>query len=229
MAHHQPCLDLGPETRREPPDRFTGSNLFIAARPDPAAAAAALAIATDLRHQYRIERQPLSRSRLHVSLIGLGCYPALPDSLIYHVREALDGVRFEPFEIAFDRIASLGSGSSRPAVLCASAPDPALWAALGRLADRLRGLGVDLHYRPDFLVHMTLVYHSRPVTPERLDMPICWTIDRFWLIHSLLGRSSYEFLWPLVPHGEAAYAPSAERRVSSLADRRMSTTAPPGS
>src|SRR5690606_4585959 len=116
MADDQPGLDLGAEASRarKPADRLTGSNLFIAARPDAAAAAAALAIAREYRNQYRIERQPLPRWRLHVSLIGLGRYPALPDSLIYHAREALDGMRFEPFEIAFDHVLSFDNGHSHP-------------------------------------------------------------------------------------------------------------------
>ena len=205
MANN-PGFDFGcePTRSRKVADRYTGSNLFAAARPDAASAAAAQTIAREFREHYRIERQPLPLWRLHVSLINLGHYPVLPDSLIYHAREALDGLRFEPFEIEFDLVQSLANGSSQPAVLCASKRNATLVAVLHRLAERLDGLGIAFQFDPDFLAHMTLVYHNKPVTPERLAVPIRWTVDRIWLIHSLLSQGRYEFLWPPEASSDAA-------------------------
>jgi hypothetical protein len=66
-----------------------------------------------------------------------------------------------------------------------------------RLADKLDGLGALPHgFREDFLVHMTLVYYHKPVMPEQLPTPISWNVDRLWLVRSLVGQGSYEFLWP---------------------------------
>jgi 2'-5' RNA ligase len=198
MARVQNSFDFGPVPPRAKrlPDQFTGSNLFIAARPDAAAATAAQAVAREIRDQYRIGRQPLSIQRLHVSLISLGRHADVPESVVYHAREALDGLQLDPFEIAFDRIVSFRSDASFPVVLCAQQQDPALKAAVAQLAGRLAGLGVDFGWNPDFIAHMTLVYHTAPVTPERLAAPIRWTVDVFWLIRSLIGAGSYTFLWP---------------------------------
>lgn len=230
MTYRQLGFDLGagPSHGRGDPGR-AGSNLFIAARPDMAAAAMAQSIARDFRWQYRIERQPLADWRLHVSLINLGRHDILPDSLVYHARQAIDEARFEPFEIAFDDVASLGNGMSHPVVLCASDRNHALDAAVGLLARKLAGLGVAFRHEPDFLAHMTLVYHTRPVAPERLPSPVRWRVDRFWLVESLLGRGSYTFLWPRAREAGDDQAPSAERLASSFSDRWISTTAPPGS
>jgi len=198
MASNQDSFDFG--TRFSRPDvlplRCTGSNLFIAARPNPAAAAAALVVARDMRDKYRIGGQPLSMSRLHVSLIGLGTHQVLPDSLVYHAREALGGLVFEPFEIVFDRIAAFRSNASHPVVLCADGQDRRLNAAAARLADGLDGLGIACSWKPDFIAHMTLIYHTSAVAEERLASPIRWMVDRFWLIDSLLGHGTYRFLWP---------------------------------
>lgn len=198
MSTDQMGFDLGPEPRRpsKQDERSKGDNLFIAARPDQAAAAAAQAIARDYRDLYRIDRQPLADRRLHVSLIGLDRAPVLSPSLIYDARAAIDGLRFEPFEITLDSVVSLRSGPSRPVGLAASEPNPALRSVLFQLADKLDGLGVRFGFDPDFLVHMTLIYYDKPVMAERLSRPIRWTVDRLWLIRSLMGQGSYEFLWP---------------------------------
>ena len=200
MSDDQMGFDLGDPARRQPrrqEGRFKGENLFIAARPDASAAAAAQAIARDYRDLYRIDRQPLAPRRLHVSLIGLDHAPMLDRSLIYDARAAIDGVRFEPFEIRFDSVVSLRSHSSRPIALAATEPNPALRAAVSRLADRLDGLGaLPPGFKENFLVHMTLIYYDKPVMPDPLSNPIRWTVDRFWLVRSLVGQGSHEFLWP---------------------------------
>jgi 2'-5' RNA ligase len=174
-----------------------GENLFIAARPDRAAAAAAQSIARDYRDLYRIDRQPLSERRLHVSLIGLEHAPALNQSLIYDARAAIAGVHFEPFEIRFDSVVSLRSRSSRPIALAATEPNPSLRSVVCRLADKLDGLGaLPQGFKEDFLIHMTLVYYDKPVMPDHLSTPVSWIVDRLWLVRSLVGQGSYEFLWP---------------------------------
>ena len=182
---------------RKAANRFAGDNLFIAARPDRATAAAAQSIARDYRELYRIDRQPLSDRRLHVSIIGLDRAPVLDNSLIYDARAAIDGVRFEPFEIRFDSVVSLRSGSSRPIALASTEPNAALRGVVSRLADKLDGLGVlPPRFSENFLVHMTLIYYDKPVMPEHLSKPISWMVDRLWLVRSLVGQGLHEFLWP---------------------------------
>lgn len=200
MSNDQMRFDLGsenPQPVRKWGERAMGENLFIAARPDRAAAAAAQAVARDYRDLYRIDRQPLSDRRLHVSLIGLEHAPVLDQSLIYDARAAMDGVRFEPFEIRFDSVVSLRSRAGRPIALAATEPNPSLRSVVCRLAEKLDGLGALPHgFKEDFLVHMTLIYYDKPVMPEHLSTPISWIVDRLWLVRSLVGQGSYEFLWP---------------------------------
>jgi 2'-5' RNA ligase len=199
MSSDQMGFDVGGPERPRPgkqDGRFTGENLFIAARPDRAAAAAAQAIARDYRDLYRIDRQPLTDRRLHVSLIGIDRAPVLDRGLISDARQAIDETRFEPFEINLDSVMSFRAGASRPIVLASSKPNPTLRAVLLRLADRLDGLGVPFGFDPESLVHMTLVYYDKQVMPERLSIPISWVVDQLWLIRSLVGQGSYEFLWP---------------------------------
>lgn len=198
MASIQDSFNIGSPSLRSglPPARGSGSNLFIAARPNLAAAAAAHSLGRDMRDKYRIGGQPLSMSRLHVSLVRLGIHQALPDSLVYHAREALDGLIFEPFEILFDRIAAFRSNASHPVVLCSDRQDARLKETVTRLAHKLDGLGVECSWNPDFIAHMTLIYHTSAVVEERLASPIRWTVDGFWLIDSLLGHGTCRFLWP---------------------------------
>lgn len=200
MSNEQTCLGLATAGRfgvSQGNAASVGENLFIVARPDRAAATAAQSIARDYRDLYRIDRQPFSDRRLHVSLIGLGHAPAIKRRLVYAARAAIDGVHFEPFEIAFDSVISLRSRSSRPIALAATEPSPSLRSVVCRVADKLDGLGaLPQGFQEDFLVHMTLIHYDKPVMPEHLATPIRWTVDRLWLVRSFLAQGSYEFLWP---------------------------------
>jgi len=175
-----------------------GENLLIATRPDRAAAARAQSIARDYRDLYRIDRQPLSERRLHVSLVGLEPAPVLDQSLIHDARTAILAVPFEPFEIRFDSVVSLRNRASRPIALAATDPNPVLRSVVCRLAEKLDGLGaLPGGFTEDFLVHMVLIYYDKPVMPEHLSTPVSWVVDRLWLVRSLIGQGSSDFLWPL--------------------------------
>jgi 2'-5' RNA ligase len=187
----------GPQPSLKRSHRLMGENLFIAARPDRAAAAAAQSIARDYRDLYRIDRQPLSDRGLHVSLAGLEHAPVLDGSLVHDARAAIDGVRFEPFEIRFDSVVSLRSRASRPIALAATERNPMLRSVVLRMADTLDGLGaLPSGFHEDSLVHMTLIYYDKPVMPEHLSRPISWIVDQLWLVRNLVGQGTYEFLWP---------------------------------
>jgi len=174
-----------------------GANLFIAIRPDRTAAAAAQSIARDYRDLYRIDRQPLSERRLHVSLVALEPAPVLGHSLVHDAQAAIDAVRFEPFEIRFDSVVSLRNRASRPIALAAAGRNPSLRSVVCRVADKLDGMGaLPGGFTEDFLVHMILIFYDRPVMPEHLSMPVSWIVDRLWLGQSRVGQGSCDFLWP---------------------------------
>ena len=197
MSSDQMGLDLGGPRLQKRDNRFKGENLLIAARPDRAAVHAAQAIARDYRDLYRIDRQPLSERRMHVSLFGLDHAPVLEKSLIADARAAIDALRFQPFEITLDSVVSLKSaGGGRPVGLASSRPNLALRSMLARLSDKLDGFGIPHNPDPDLLVHMTLIHYDKPVMPEILTTPIRWTVDQLWLVKSLVGQGIHEFLWP---------------------------------
>jgi 2'-5' RNA ligase len=208
MSVDQMGFDLGvPETprpSRKAAERFMGDNLFIAARPDRAVAAAAQSIARDYRELYRIDRQPLSDRRLHVNLVGLEGAPVLEQRLIHDARVAIDNMRFEPFDIIFDSVVSLRNRSGRPIALASTLPNAALGAVTARLADRLDGLGaLPPGFNGNVLFHMTLIHYDKPVMPEHLSKPIRFAVDRLWLGRSLIGQGHHEFLWPPERHADA--------------------------
>lgn len=178
-------------------DRRSGSSLFIALRPDPLAATKALDIAYDIRTTYRVQRQPLSSGRLHVSMINLGHEKTLDESTVFQARQAIDSVRFEPFELSFDLVASFRSETAFPIVLCPGKPCLPLIELQRRLAHALDGVGVGHNGSLGFEPHMTLIYHHMAIEPAKLASPISMVVDQAWLIHSLVGQTRYEFLWPL--------------------------------
>ena len=208
MPVDQMGFDLGGQATNRPyrkvAERFMGDSFFIAARPDHAAAAAAQSIARDYRELYRIDRQPLSDRRLNVSLVGLDRAPVLEHALIADARTAIDGLRFEPFALAFDSVVSLRQRSGRPVALASTRPNAALRAVVSRLADRLDGLGIlPPGFEENPILHMTLIHYDKPVMPEDLARPIVFTVDRLWLVRSPVGQGNQEFVWP------------AERRVDA--------------
>jgi len=206
MASIPDRFEVGPISSRPalPPAKGAGSNLFIAARPDMAAAAAAQAVAREMRDKYRMRGQPLSMSRLHVSLVRFGMHDVLPESLVHHAREALAGLVFEPFEIAFDRVSGFQGIAGCPVVLHADRQDARLKDTVERLADRIDGLGTGYDWTPDVTAHMTLIHHTSRVMPEPLETPIRWRVDGLWLIDSLLGYGTHTFLWPQQDGRDAA-------------------------
>lgn len=178
-------------------DRRSGSNLFVALRPDAVSAESMRVIARDIRATYRIENQPLAADRLHISMLNLGYKETLNESTVYYARQAIDSIRFDPIELTFDTVVSFGGNGSLPIVLRSSQPNDPLLQLRLRLAYALDGLGLALFSDVAFEPHMTVLYHHTPIAPERLASPITVVVDQIWLIHSLVGQTKYEFLWPL--------------------------------
>ena len=92
--------------------------LFFALFPDPAAAARIGDLARRMRDAHALSAAPHAADRLHVSLHGIGEYPAFPADIAARAIEAAASVALPPFEIAFDRAMSFsGKPGQLPLVL----------------------------------------------------------------------------------------------------------------
>ena len=195
--------------------------LFFALLPDAETSRRVVRLRERFICEYRIPGTQLNPECLHVSLHHVGDYRRLRTRFIYAARKAGDAVAMPPFEMAFRFVGTFeaplsrnGNPGNRPLVLLAESD------ALSTLHERLgaamkkNGLRASAHFMP----HMTLLYGPASVG-MRAIAPICYTVDRFALIHSELGRTRHNIVeqWPLRPcarlgpgshHSECAWAVS---------------------
>lgn len=140
--------------------------------------------------------------RFHATLNFLGDYPVVPDEVVKKATAAASHLRAESFAWTLDYVASF-RGREPPCVLRSShVPEPllALWRDLHA---RLAQAGVRLRAERQFTPHVTLAYGRREL-PEAMAMtPILWRVDRFVLIHNVVGKGHYQILgsWPLSGDG----------------------------
>jgi len=178
-------FDLG-----RPTDR-----LFFAVYPDQAAAARIVELAQALRTRHGLRGSPLRADRVHVTLHHLGDHHGLPESLLAMAGEAAARVAMQPFEVAFDCVASFaGHARKRPCVLRGDAEANApLFALQHELGERLRAAGSGRYVERRFTPHITLLYDDRLLAPEAVPA-ISWRVREFALVHSLLGKTEHRVL-----------------------------------
>lgn len=181
---------------RPPRDR-----LFFAVHPDSQTAGRIIAVSEALRTKHGLRGKTIPAERLHVTLHHLGDYRGLPEAVIAAAGAAAAQIAMPPLEVRFDRVASFGGGTrARPCVLRSEAADanPALLALQSELGAHLRDAGLGRHIEQRFTPHVTLLYDERGMAAEAVP-PITWTVHRFALVHSLLGRGEHRVLatWPL--------------------------------
>jgi 2'-5' RNA ligase len=183
--------------------------LFFAIFPDGGAAASIAQRASRVRHEHGLQGAPLRTERFHVSLLGVGEYPGLPQGIVAVASRAAMTIAAPPFDITLDRLVSFGGRradrGTRPLVLCGGDGVAALMTfqqALGAAMAKA-GLGrpkssSKSSSKSSFSPHVTLLYDDRDV-PEQPIEPVGWTAREFVLVHSLIGRTRYVPLgrWPL--------------------------------
>ena len=170
--------------------------LFFALFPDAAAAARIGGLTRRLRDAHALSAAPHAADRLHVSLHGIGEYPAFPKEIAAGAIAAAASVALPPFEIAFDRALSFSGKPGRlPLVLRSHDGFAGVMALQQALGAALAKAG--LAARPS-TPHLTLLYDVRRVEEQPID-PVGWTVRDFVLVHSLLGQTRYIPLgkWPL--------------------------------
>ncbi|AAK23619.1 2'-5' RNA ligase family protein [Caulobacter vibrioides] len=139
----------------------------------------------------------LQTGRLHITLHHLGDYAGLPNDIVSKGRFAGDAVEAGAFEVVFDRAASFANRSgNNPFTLQGGEGIQPLIAFQKALGEKMAGAAL----RPDrsFTPHITLLY-DRQVMPEQAITPISWTVSRFALVQSKLGRTQHIVLreWDL--------------------------------
>jgi 2'-5' RNA ligase len=190
--------------RRRPEQRaFAGfetaslptDGLFFAVFPDAGAAERIAALARHLRCMHPLQGKMLAPGRLHVSLHHLGDYAGgLPQSVVTAAREAAAAVVMSPFDVLFDRAVSfLGRSGNRPYVLQGGDGVVGLRALHQQLGVAMQRVGLWRWVKPDCQPHITLLYGDHSIADHPVE-PVGWTVREVVLVHSLHGRSRYEYL-----------------------------------
>lgn len=172
------------------PGRSGPNSLFFAVFPPDPEREVIWRRACQVRNEHRLGGAPLRVDRLHVTLVGLGHFGALPERHLAAARRAADSVAQEPFDVAFNRIWTFSPGADHPATILTGDEgviglmrlERALRHALERAGFR--------HLKPLGEPHVTLLYGDRPA-PERVIPPIRWQVDGFSLAWSLFGQTTY--------------------------------------
>ena len=147
--------------------------------------------------QHGLTGKPIRMDRKHVTLLSLGSYAAaVPQDLVDAASGVAVALTMPSFEVMFDRALSFkGSGAFVLTGDDATAPITAFRGALDRALAQ-----AGLRTRPSNNAHMTLAYDDRHVTEHRIE-PLCFTVEAFVLIDSLVGQGVHRHLghWPLQP------------------------------
>jgi 2'-5' RNA ligase len=156
-------------------------------------------LANGWRDELGLTGRLLAPARLHVSLYALGDYAGIPQGLVDAARQAGDAVRLQAFDVTFDRVMSFHRKDRKRAfVLRPGAKIAALSEFHSVLGEKMKSAGLARWVTPHFTPHMTLLYDRRMIAEQSVEA-VCWHIDGFVLIHSLVGRSQHIHLarWKL--------------------------------
>lgn len=173
--------------------------LFFALMPDAATRHEINHAAATVQQQHpELRARWVRPERFHATLNFLGDFPAVPDQVIEKAMAAANGMHAAPFAWTLDYAASF-RGREPPCVLRGSQVPASLQALWRDLQAALSETGVRLRHERQFTPHVTLAY-ARLELPQAIAVPpIVWHVDRFVLIHNVMGQGSYQVLgrWKL--------------------------------
>lgn len=160
--------------------------------PDATTAARIAGEAARLKASLGLRGGLLQTERLHVTLHHLGDYVGLPQDTVGKGVSAGDALSASSFEVIFDRALSFaGRPGNNPFTLQGVQGLGSLVAFQKALGEKMAAAAL----RPDrsFTPHVTLLYDERIVVEQPIA-PIPWTVDRFALVQSKLGRTQHVIL-----------------------------------
>lgn len=181
------------------PATYETHRLFFALMPDAATRHAINHAAAQVQQQYpKLRARWVKPERFHATMNFLGDYPALPDDVMKNAIAAADGLHAAPFTWTLDYAASF-RGREPPCVLRGThLPEllPSLWRDLHAA---LIQTGLKLRAERQFTPHVTLAYGRHELPEPAPVTPIVWQVDRFVLVHNVVGKGSYQILgnWTL--------------------------------
>lgn len=191
----QPFLPgFGSEPRRHRATEPPKHRVFLALKPDDAAAGQASETALRLMRENGLTGKPLKPSNFHISLPTLWEGERFPADLAKIVSACLQTVRMPSFEIILDMAMSFRQPKRYILVLGTTRSIANIYGLnrqlLAAIGSKMRGNA--------FNPHMTLIYTDRPVEKQPVE-PIRWTAREFVLIHSFIGQGRHETVarWPL--------------------------------
>lgn len=173
--------------------------LFFALMPDAAMRHAINHVAALVQQQHpELRARWVRPERFHATVNFLGDFPVMPDAAVEQAMAAAHDMRAAPFVWTLDIVASF-RGREPPCVLRGSkVPEPllALWR---NMHTTLVETGLRLRNERQFTPHVTLAY-ARHELPQAVPVPpMVWQVDRFVLIHNVVGKGHYRVLgsWAL--------------------------------
>lgn len=175
-------------------------NLFFGLLPDGATRERIVSASERLRAQHALRGRWLKPERYHLTLLFLGRFRPLRESLVAASREAADRIRSPAFDLVLDRAGAFTHNGV--GWLGCARTDPGLQQLRERLAQSLAERHVEVEDAARFHPHVTVLRDASDVLPPGEIEPIVWPVREFVLIDSQHGaRNVFEHAgqWPLHP------------------------------
>ncbi len=153
------------------------------------------ALAAEIAQRFAMEGVRMIRAdRLHVTIDLSEDFADYPDDTADALIAAGSRVDVPPFALTFDSVVDTPyTMSLRP-----EAPEPGMPALHDAIVAARVDAGVEGREGYRFAPHITLAYRKGPAGVRSIP-PVGWTVDRFVLVHSLIGQGRYDEIgcWPL--------------------------------
>lgn len=169
---------------------FSGSKLILLAQPSEEALDLIRQNTHSLIRRHGLTGRSMPDDVLHVSIVGFGPYTMIPFAQVNALRHILSGLKFDAFDIYFDRVASFNGSFGYPLVLYSDNGNEALIElerSVGQLLEPYFGKQVRGAYHP----HMTLLYVRRKIAAEWIETPVRWRVSELALVEGLQGQTEY--------------------------------------
>jgi 2'-5' RNA ligase len=181
---------LEPQKTRRFSPRFR-SKLLLLLKPPPALAERIFA---DASHHSagRTRREAYPAELLHITLMCIGCFDAIPRGLITSLKAALAEVRARPVPITLDGSSLFGNRNSL--VLQNSRDMPEIDALVKMLQRALWRANLPYIAASSFMPHLTMIYGCGKIEPMPAGKPYSWLAGNFELVFSHNGEARHESL-----------------------------------
>ena len=171
--------------------------LFFTLYPDAEAAEHIARLQGQIRDREGMWGRPMAKTRLHITLNGLGVFGVRPDRLVAEACEAVSRIRIPSFVVALNTVISW-KGKPRPLVILGDEGDYGVRWLHTEIHDALAARDLVSGREPAFNPHLTLLRDPRDMGEEMIPW-VEWRVREFRLVDSLHGEGRHDLLgmWPL--------------------------------